>query len=464
MGRISDIIPLLYYDKQNNLIRFTECLDAEVRELERKVKGITDLVSIDNCPDDKLPYLAALTNCPLMGNDPALWRRQILNWPYILRIKGTERSLDVFLNSIDVDEHKLYTFFRDVEGNLVEDKPTGAPFQDSSGLWRNIRTHYFDLDIVYGNEHFLTWTEWHKDFLRSMNIWLTRAKPFHSELRNLRVILQREEQQDLFVGTATGQATQHNIAFVPKTYSEDSQLITIGAGTFQTTHHDIAIVQGTHSASECDIAVGAGIVQGGHYDVDMVQGTSANSRLDVSIGTGTFHTWTHDVRHVQATEADADSVIAIGSSVIQSTKHEVDIQQHTSGCAGLDISVGTSTVQKVSHDVKILQATHSAAEGDISVGAGVIVGSVHAVDMKRPTSARAQVCVPVGIGILQSAIHAISVGISTIAKTEIFVGAGLTQTISHDIGIKKAEGSSTTRLSACCAIACGIHMQIKMAA
>ncbi len=303
MGRISDILPPIYHNERNDLIRFVDCLDVELKELEQKVRGITDLVNVDKCPEEKLPYLAALTNCPLMGNNPALWRRQIKNWPYLLKIKGTALSLELFLNSIDVDRFNIYTFFRDAEGNLVEDKPEGAPFQDSAGLWRNIRTHFFDLDILWEDGHYLSWPQWHKDFLRSINIWLTRAKPFHAELRNLNLYLLRESSQNLSVGIATVQAAHHDIAFVPKTQSTASHVITIGTGTFQTTRHDIAIVQATHSATGLDIAVGAGIVQGGHHEVDMLQGTSANSSLDVSIGTGTFHTWTHDVKHIQATEA-----------------------------------------------------------------------------------------------------------------------------------------------------------------
>ena len=52
MGRISDIIPQLYYANNNDLIRFIDCLDAEFKELELKVKGITDLINIDKCPED----------------------------------------------------------------------------------------------------------------------------------------------------------------------------------------------------------------------------------------------------------------------------------------------------------------------------------------------------------------------------------------------------------------------------
>ena len=492
MGRISDVLPHLYYDKKNDLIRFVDALDVEVKDFERKVKGISDLINVDKCPEDKLPYLAAITNCPLMGNNPKLWRRQIKNWPYLLKIKGTALSLELFLDSIDVDNHKIYTFFRDANGKLVEDKPEGQPFKDENGLWRNIRTHYFDLDIIWQDGHYLSWTEWHKDFLRSINIWLQRAKPFHSELRNLKLFLLRDSSQNLSIGTATVQGTHHDIGIVQGTSSSDDLNIYIGTGTFQTTHHDIAIVQGTHSSSDFDIAVGTGIVQGGHHDINMIQATSGNSELDVSIGTGTFHTWTYDVKHAQATEAETNSVIAVGANVIQGACHEVDIQQSNSGSAELGISVGTGTFQKISHEVNIQQATQSTAGSDIWTGAAVIQGShhniamkqrtsgsttlaihagiallhriTHEVNIKQPVTAKTELNIQMGTGILQSSTHTISVGISTIARAEIFSGSALIQDILHAVGIKQGSGVADEILSVGCAVSCGIYMQIKMAA
>ena len=374
MGRISDIIPLAYYGGQNDLIRFTDCLDVEVKELERKIKGITDLVSIDKCPDDKLPYLAALTNCPLMGNDPALWRRQILNWPYILRIKGTERSLDVFLNSIDVDEHKLYTFFRDAEGNLVVDKPEGAPFIDSSGLWHNIRTHYFDLDILYHNEHFLTWSEWHSDFLRSMNIWLTRAKPFHSELRNLRVILQREEKQDLFVGTATGQATSHDIAFVPKTEGTGNMPLTVGTGTLQSQRHSIAIILRTQGTAGLEVAVGTGTAQGTRHYVAFIPKTKGTGCMSLTVGAGTSQAQHHYIPIVQHTQGTAKHYISVGTATAKGTQHDIPLKQDTSGTSGLEVSVATCAFQRHTHNLNIKQSTHGTARQGLSVGGAVACG------------------------------------------------------------------------------------------
>ena len=194
MGRIADIIPSLYYQKPNDLIKFVNALDYEVDFLEKQIAGITDLINVDRCPDDKLVYLAALTNCPLIGSDSALWRRQIKNWPYLLKMKGTELSLDIFLNSIGATVHNVHTFFRDEAGNLAENKS-----EDFA-----IRSHMFDLDITWENKRFVNWYEWDNDFASKIKIWIERVKPFHAELRKLTSIIPVQEQKNLYAGIASG--------------------------------------------------------------------------------------------------------------------------------------------------------------------------------------------------------------------------------------------------------------------
>ena len=148
MGKILDIIPYFYFQKDNNLAPFIEVLDSEYDELEKKISGITDLINVDKCPDDKLVYLAALTGCPLIGNDTLFWRRQIKNWPHILKLKGTQKSLELVLDSVGADSWDIKTFFRDAGGGYVTHKPDGKPFLDNSGLWCNIRTHYFGVQLT----------------------------------------------------------------------------------------------------------------------------------------------------------------------------------------------------------------------------------------------------------------------------------------------------------------------------
>ena len=189
MGRITDLLPALYHGGDNDITRFTGILDDEIRELERSIKGITTLINIDRCPDDKLPYLAAIVNCPLIGDDPIFWRKQIRNWPYILRLKGTQRSLELVLDSIDVEDSKIKTFFRNERGRYVTTKPDGEPFLDANGLWRNIRTHYFGIDLTLTRD-FVERTNYDWDeteISEKLQFWLERGKPYHSELLHLNI-------------------------------------------------------------------------------------------------------------------------------------------------------------------------------------------------------------------------------------------------------------------------------------
>ena len=189
MGRITDLLPALYHGGDNDITRFTDILDFEVKELERYTRGITDLINIDKCPNDKLPYLAAFINCPLIGDDPVFWRKQIRNWPYILRLKGTQRSLELVLDSIDIEDSKIKTFFRDERGKYVTDKPDGEPFIDRNGLWRNIRTHYFGIDLTL-SKYFVEarnfdWED--SEIKEKLQFWFERGKPYHSELLHMMI-------------------------------------------------------------------------------------------------------------------------------------------------------------------------------------------------------------------------------------------------------------------------------------
>ncbi|MBQ6910247.1 MAG: hypothetical protein IJQ29_09005, partial [Synergistaceae bacterium] len=133
MGRISDIVPPLYFRGKNNLKKFLDALDVEVDLIENKIKNLPSLIDVDSCPDELLPYLAALTGCPLVGDDNILRRRQIRNWPHLLKLKGTQRSLKLYLESIGASQNKIMTYFRDAEGKYVEEKPDCEPFIADDG-------------------------------------------------------------------------------------------------------------------------------------------------------------------------------------------------------------------------------------------------------------------------------------------------------------------------------------------
>lgn len=190
MGRISDVIPALYFGGENELEGFLRSLDLSVDEAERKIKLLPSLIDIDSCPDDKLPYLAAQVNCPLVGTSAHYWRTQLRNWPFILKLKGTEKSLILALESIGAGEYSIRTYWRNESGGYTADKPEGEPFlNQADGLWHNSRTHYFgvsmELSREYLEEQGFRWER--EDIIDKLGVWMERAKPYHAELLNISV-------------------------------------------------------------------------------------------------------------------------------------------------------------------------------------------------------------------------------------------------------------------------------------
>lgn len=198
MGQILDLLPSMYHRNENNLAPFIRALEPSLEHIERKIDDFTALTDVDRCPAEYLPYLAALTNVPLVGEDPRLWRRQIRNWPWLLKIKGTERSLAVFLQSIGAKEYVLYTWFRDANGDLVLDKPQGEPFlNQATGVWHNIRTHYFSIEMILDEEFLYLYKASQADLVEKVLPWMERTKPFHAELLSISIVPPNEEHDHI---------------------------------------------------------------------------------------------------------------------------------------------------------------------------------------------------------------------------------------------------------------------------
>lgn len=144
-GRITELLPRIYHNEDAKLIEFVELLEPEIDEIESLTAGITEIIDIDKTPSKYLSYVAAMTNVPLVGDSPALWRRQIKKWPSILKIKGTEKSIELAFETLGIESVEIATFWRDADGNLTDARPSGTPFKDSGGVWRNSKTHYFSV-------------------------------------------------------------------------------------------------------------------------------------------------------------------------------------------------------------------------------------------------------------------------------------------------------------------------------
>jgi len=177
-GILTELFPYMYHTGRNELIGYIECLEPELDYIRDRYKGLTALIDVNTCPEDYLPYLAAMINCPLIGNDPRKWRGQIKAWPTILRMKGTEASVVTLLEKVGLTQVHVDTYWRDGGGNYTTERPTGAPVYDAgAGVWLNSRTHYFTLALSTPSGELLSTED-----MENIRRLLAYVKPYHAEI------------------------------------------------------------------------------------------------------------------------------------------------------------------------------------------------------------------------------------------------------------------------------------------
>lgn len=182
MGKIlTDLLPFLYHTAPNDIFDYLAALEPSLEYIEGKYSTLTDLVNVDKCPIEYLSYLADTVNAPLIGGNPSLWRNQIKQWPEILRIKGTEKSIKLFLSVMGFSRSDIKTYWRDEKGDYVTDKPEGLPFKGADGIWYNSRTHYFSL-ALHWTDGSAVGSEPDSDTLEFVKRWLPRVKPIYAEI------------------------------------------------------------------------------------------------------------------------------------------------------------------------------------------------------------------------------------------------------------------------------------------
>lgn len=186
---LQNCIPRLYH--QEEFTPFVQAIDRAITGLEGEIEKIPAMLDVDSCPDFALPYLAALTKCPLWGQSPLLWRKQIKNWPHVCRMKGTKKALRYFFDSLGIVAETIETYWRDSAGEYVVERPEGVPYLDNSGLWYNSKTHYFGV-ILSANEEDITNLPNADLRVVSKNIleWMELVKPFHAELLRIAWMVQ----------------------------------------------------------------------------------------------------------------------------------------------------------------------------------------------------------------------------------------------------------------------------------
>lgn len=191
-GILTELFPYMYHAGRNELIGYIECLEPELDYVRDKYKGLTALIDVNTCPEDYLPYLGAMINCPLIGSDPRKWRAQIKAWPTILRMKGTEASVVTLLEKVGLTQVHVDTYWRDGGGNYTTERPTEAPVYDAgAGVWLNSRTHYFTLALGTPTGELLGQSD-----ISKVRELLRYVKPFHAELLWYELAMWRKEKID----------------------------------------------------------------------------------------------------------------------------------------------------------------------------------------------------------------------------------------------------------------------------
>ena len=324
MGRISDIVPPLYFRGKNNLKKFLDALDVEVDLIENKIKNLPSLIDVDSCPDELLPYLAVLTGCPLVGDDNILRRRQIRNWPHLLKLKGTQRSLKLYLESIGASQNKIMTYFRDAEGKYVEEKPDGEPFIADDGLWRNIRTHYFGLEIVWDDHEYLRWQDWNEDLEERIAFWMKNFKPFHAELLKWENIIKESSNLNIQVSTANFISPYLKIAPAILNFANAKSFMSVNTGLFSSKIQVINSAQGSGAKSSVYIKHSTGLFNSKINKINNAFNNQAKANLNLKNLTGLFNSKIYKVKQAQKDFNSASLNISSGTAKFCSKFYKIN--------------------------------------------------------------------------------------------------------------------------------------------
>ena len=82
------------------LHKFLQGASLSIYDVNSQIEGINQLNSIEDCPEDLLPYLSNLVGWKLYGNNVESWRRQIRQAARLYKKRGTKSGLVDALNTI----------------------------------------------------------------------------------------------------------------------------------------------------------------------------------------------------------------------------------------------------------------------------------------------------------------------------------------------------------------------------
>jgi hypothetical protein len=90
--------------------RLLKAISFGMFDINDQVSNLLLLKSIDDCPEQYLPYLAELIGWELIGPNPERWRTQLKSAVEVYKAKGTKTALDVVTKTLFGDSYQQNSF------------------------------------------------------------------------------------------------------------------------------------------------------------------------------------------------------------------------------------------------------------------------------------------------------------------------------------------------------------------
>jgi hypothetical protein len=120
----NSLVDHLGFTKEGNFGKLLRAVSLFMSDINDQVVTLETIKSIEECPEDFLPYLADLIGWNLYTSNSISWRRQLRNAVSLIRKKGTKEGLkqllSVVLPSIDLDFENNYSeYYESYVPNLI---------------------------------------------------------------------------------------------------------------------------------------------------------------------------------------------------------------------------------------------------------------------------------------------------------------------------------------------------------
>lgn len=274
-----------------NVKHLMTAIDPELQSVSHDIREAFIVSRINELPEEVLDLLAWQWHVDFyeLAHSVEAKREMVLKSIMWHRKKGTEQAIIDALAMLGVEGK--FTSWKDL-------------------LDEGAEPYTFVIDAKITGE-FWERVDWTKP-TQTIRQAIQQSKAARSWMSRLYIYQEADAQQDITVGTATGQVYSHDLALIQPTHSDSNLGITIGTATCQEHFHDVALDQPTHSDAAFDIVLGAIPVQGITHTVNLVQKTEASAQSALTIGTAN-HTEIQHSTGLPASSSRETSALICGS-------------------------------------------------------------------------------------------------------------------------------------------------------